>query len=188
MQSEALLSELRRGSQEAYETIFQMYYGKVFGLAYRLLGSAQEADDVAQEAFLRLYLRPLPDGREHNLQGWLLRVATNLGYNVLRSRRRRQANEGKALPDGVGAADPTDALVAADTAARVRQVLARLPERQVQILLLRQAGLSYAETATALGVAPGSVGTLLARAERAFRQAYAELEEDERDVQPDPMP
>jgi RNA polymerase sigma-70 factor, ECF subfamily len=67
-------------------------------------------------------------------------------------------------------------------------VLARLSERQVQLLLLRQAGLSYAELADALGVAPGSIGTLLARAERAFRQAYAELEAMERENPPDPLP
>jgi RNA polymerase sigma-70 factor, ECF subfamily len=187
-QTEALLSELRRGSREAFETIFRMYYGKVFALAYRLVGSAQEADDIAQEAFLRLYLRPLPPGREHNLQAWLLRVATNLGYNTLRSRKRREANESKAMPDQGDEPDPATALTVTDTAVGVQEALRRLPERQVQILLLRQAGLSYSEIAVALDVAPGSVGTLLARAERAFRQAYAGQEESEQDVQSDSMP
>jgi RNA polymerase sigma-70 factor (ECF subfamily) len=54
----------------------------------------------------------------------------------------------------------------------VRRALRRLPERQTQLLLLRQMGLSYAELADACGVAPGSVGTLLARAASAFRKAY----------------
>ena len=186
-QTEALLGELRRGSQDAFEAIFRTYYGRVFSLAYRLLGSAPEADDVAQEAFLRLYLRPLPAGREHNLLGWLLRVTTNLGYNALRSRRRREANESRAGNDPVDEVEPADAAAGADTTARVRAVLARLPERQAQILLLRHAGLSYAELAAALGVAQGSVGTLLARAERAFRQLYAQLEEMEHDGHTDSM-
>ena len=183
-QTEALLSALRLGNREAFETIFRTYYGRVFAVAYRLLGSAQEADDVTQEAFLRLYMRPLPAGREHNLLGWLLRVASNLGYNVLRSRQRRQAHESAEFVEPAEPAAPTDALAATDVAQRVRQVLAELPERQVQILLLRNAGLSYAEVAAALGIAPGSVGTLLARAEGAFRKRYGELEEIETHVKP----
>ena len=73
-QADVLLAEWRAGSREAFESIFQAYYGQVFALAYRLLGSADEAEEVAQDAFLRLYQHPLPAGRQHNLQGWLLRV------------------------------------------------------------------------------------------------------------------
>ena len=183
MQSEALLSELRQDNREAFEAIFHEYYGRVFGVAYRLLESAQEADDIAQETFLRLYLHPLPAGREHNLPGWLLRVATNLAYNALRSRHRRQANEARTVPDARPAVGEETALAGGDSG-RVRRVLAQLPERQVQLLLLRHAGLSYAEVAEALGVAPGSVGTLLARAERAFRDRYVAGEEVDADAGP----
>jgi RNA polymerase sigma-70 factor (ECF subfamily) len=185
-QTEALLAGLRAGSQEAFETIFREHYAQVFAVAYRLLGSASEAEDAAQEAFLRLYEHPLPAGRNHNLRGWLLRVTTNLAYNALRSRGRRRLREERALAEAQSAGQPAagDSMVAAtaDTAAKVRGVLARLPERQVQLLLLRQAGLSYAELAGALGVAPGSIGTLVARAERAFRDLYGELEEMEHDA------
>ncbi|MCC7355196.1 MAG: sigma-70 family RNA polymerase sigma factor [Anaerolineae bacterium] len=175
--SEALLEGLRQGDEVAFETIFRTYYGRVFALAYRLLGSAQEAEDVAQETFLRLYLRPLPRGREHNLLAWLLKVATNLGYNAARARRRRQVKEEMPATANTSEPDPADQAMQADRSGHVREVLAHLPERQVQILLLRHVGLSYEELATALGVAPGSVGTLLARAERAFQQRYSELEE-----------
>src|SRR5439155_6944320 len=68
--------------------------------------------------------------------------------------------------------DPQDELVRSEDRALVREVLARLPERQSRLLLLRHAGLSLAEVASALEVAPGSVGTLLVRAERAFANAY----------------
>jgi RNA polymerase sigma-70 factor, ECF subfamily len=183
-QTEALLAGLRAGSREAFETIFREHFGPVFATAYRLLGSAAEAEDVAQEAFLRLYEHPLPAGRDHNLRGWLLRVTTNLAYNALRSRARRLQREERAKlsSSGLAADSPGQDMADADTTARVRAVLAHLPERQVQLLLLRQAGLSYAELAGALGVAPGSVGTLLARAERAFRDQYGKLEETEHDA------
>jgi RNA polymerase sigma-70 factor (ECF subfamily) len=171
LQTDDLLEQLRQGSDEAFAEIFRAYHGRVFAVAYRLLGSAAEAEDIAQEVFLRLYLHPLAGGREHNLAGWLLRVATNLAYNALRGRRRREVRESQADVSFVEQAesgpgpDP-------ELGERVREALAALPERQVQLLLLRQAGLSYAELAAALGVAPGSVGTLLARAERAFREHY----------------
>lgn len=175
LSAEELLDQLRQGSATAFETVFRAYYRQVFATAYRLLGSAQEAEDIAQEVFLRLYLRPLPPGRRHNLLGWLLRVATNLAYNSARNQRRRSARENRALGDFPEdlQGDPNESLPDVETARAVREVLRQLPERQVQLLLLRQAGLSYAELAAVVEVAEGSVGTLLARAERAFRAKYA---------------
>ncbi len=76
--------------------------------------------------------------------------------------------------------DPQDEYLRREDRARVQAALARLPERQGKLLLLRHSGLSYAEVAMALDVAPGSVGTLLARAERAFLAAYQEIETAER--------
>jgi RNA polymerase sigma-70 factor, ECF subfamily len=175
LSTEALVEQLRLGSATAFETVFRAYYRQVFATAYRLLGSVQEAEDIAQEVFLRLYLHPLPSGRQHNLLGWLLRVATNLAYNSARNQRRRSARENRALgdlPEDLPG-DPIGSGPDVETARAVRDVLRQLPERQVQLLLLRQAGLSYAEVAAAVEVAEGSVGTLLARAERAFRAKYA---------------
>ncbi|NJO82810.1 MAG: sigma-70 family RNA polymerase sigma factor [Blastochloris sp.] len=68
--------------------------------------------------------------------------------------------------------DPATSLERAEERAQVRAVLARLPERQSKLLVLRYAGFSYTEIATTLGIAAGSVGTLLARAERAFIAQY----------------
>jgi RNA polymerase sigma-70 factor (ECF subfamily) len=175
LSTEELLDQLRQGSATAFETVFRAYYRQVFATAYRLLGSTQEAEDMAQEVFLRLYLRPLPPGRQHNLLGWLLRVTTNLAYNLARDQRRRSARENRALVDLQEdlEGEPIEIGRGAETAREVREVLRQLSERQAQLLLLRQAGLSYAELAAAVGVAEGSVGTLLARAERAFRAKYA---------------
>ncbi|MGQ9555236.1 MAG: sigma-70 family RNA polymerase sigma factor [Anaerolineae bacterium] len=183
LHTQAFQDRLAAGDERAFEAVFRAYYGRVFATAYRLLGCAQEADDVAQEAFLRLYRRPLPAGRQHNLLAWLLTVATHQSYNALRGRRRRQEREdlaGKAVVE----TEPTEVALSAHQCEQVRQALARLPERQAQMLLLRQAGLSYAELAAALVVAPTSVGTLLARAEKAFQEAYEQAERDhqERDA------
>ena len=72
--------------------------------------------------------------------------------------------------------DPQDEYLRREERERVQAALARLPERTAKLLVLRHAGLAYAEIAAALQVAPGSVGTLLVRAERAFEAAYAQVE------------
>ena len=179
--SSALLHRLSEGDERAFEQVFHACYGPVYGAAYRLLGNRAEAEEVAQEAFLRLHRQPPTRSSTPNLMGWLITVATNLAYNRLRSeRRRRRREEQVSLPaQPMDAADETD--VGGERARRVRRVLAQLPERQTLILLLRHSGLSYAEVAEQLGVAPGSVGTLLARAERAFRRAYEECEHEDGD-------
>lgn len=186
--SDVLLERIRQGDEAAFEAIFHAHYGRVFALAYRLLGSAQEAEDIVQEVFLRLYLHPPRRGEEHDLLGWLLKVATNLAYNAARAHRRRRAREERFMASPDRDSGPADEALSMDVARCVRETLARMPERQVQILLLRHAGLSYAELAKVLEVAPGSVGTLLARAEQTFQRLYREQEEGKSDVQPVPVP
>jgi RNA polymerase sigma-70 factor (ECF subfamily) len=174
-----LLEGLRRGEPRAFDALFERHWSAVYGVLFRLTGTREEAEDLAQEVFLKLYQRA-PGGGEANVGGWLYRVATNLGYNALRARRRRGDREARVaelepVSDAADSSDsPLAAVIAAETRLAVREVLAALPERQQAILILRHQGLSYAEVATALGVAPGSVGTLLARAEREFKRRYME--------------
>jgi len=172
-----------------FDALFLAHYDGVYRLAYRLAGTREEAEDLAQEAFLRLHRTPhlwhtaANPTAEHNVRAWLYRVVTNLAYNALRGERRRRQREdrlaGPTAPDtDIDIADAAlGAVEQAQAAAQVRRALAALTERQVQLLLLRQAGLSYRELAAALGVAPGSVGTLLARAEAAFVAAYRAADE-----------
>lgn len=173
-----MLENLRAGHEAAFEALFRRYYGRVYGLLYRLVGS--EAEDLAQEVFLRLYRRP-PSAPGTDVGAWLYRVAANLGYNALRARRRWRSYRdtlGEAS-DGTGwqRQEPSPEVSAerAEEHRLVRAALARLKPRQARLLALRYGGLSYREMAEALNVASGSVGTLLARAERAFERVYGEL-------------
>lgn len=172
-----LLERMAQGDGASFEALFHRHYEQVYGLLFRLVGNRGEAEDLAQEVFLKFYHQSFRLDREHNVGGWLYRVATNLGYNALRERKRRWQRNVLLLPDPAGAPDPADEVAANERMARVRAALARLPQRQVQMLLLRQMELSYAEIAESCGVAPGSVGTMLARAATAFRQAYEALDE-----------
>jgi RNA polymerase sigma-70 factor (ECF subfamily) len=111
------------------------------------------------------------------LRAWLFQVVTHLAYNSTRGQGRRQRREDAAFRMPSSEADPADLAEQVERRQSVRRSLLKLPERQAQLLLLRHAGLSYKELADVLQLAPGSVGTLLARAEAAFEKAYAAEEE-----------
>jgi RNA polymerase sigma-70 factor (ECF subfamily) len=171
----------RQGAR--FETLFLRHYGRVHGILRRLLGSDEAAEDAAQEVFLRLYRQEAPPSDDVGLSCWLARVATNLGLNILRAdRRQRNHLQHSAVLDHAeepvreDRQDPARAALAEEETALVRAALDGMSERARSLLILRNSGLAYAEIAEALGVAPGSVGTLLARAERDFRKRYEALD------------
>ncbi|MFN2115831.1 MAG: RNA polymerase sigma factor, partial [Anaerolineae bacterium] len=150
---------------------------------HRVVGSRDEAEDLVQETFARLHDRPPTSLDELSVRVWLYRVATNLAYNHLRARARRQRRDREAAARGTAVGDappgPEASAVSGAEIELVRRALAGLPDRQSKLLLLRHAGLSYAEVAAAVGVAAGSVGTLLSRAESAFELEFRSLTEVE---------
>ena len=168
-----LLDRAGRGDTASFETLFHRHYDRVYGILFRLVGERAEAEDLAQEVFLKLHDHARRRGRrdDENLAAWLYRVAMNLGYNDLRGRRRRWQRDTVLVPDTT-AGQAEEAVVRREERVRVRTALARIGQREAQLLILRQMDFSYAECAAICGVAPGSVGTLLARAARDFRTAY----------------
>ena len=161
-----------------FETLFQEQWLRVYGIIFRMVGDHAEAEDLALEAFWRLYRVHSKDDSLENPVGWLYRVAVNLGYNALRALKRRGQYEEKAgvqlledAPDG----DPVAAFERSQERENVRAVLAALKPRSTKLLILRHSDCSYQEIALILRVSVNSVGTLLARAEREFEQAYQRL-------------
>jgi RNA polymerase sigma-70 factor (ECF subfamily) len=170
---DTLLERLGRGDDAAFEQLFVRHYNQVYRVLYGLLGNPEAAEDLAQETFLELYGHaPAGTRPGATLAAWLCRVALNKGYNSLRGERRAQQRLERFAAVAREEAGPEDEIIRSEERALVREVLARLPERQSKLLLLRHAGLSLAEIGNALEVAQGSVGTLLVRAERAFANAY----------------
>jgi RNA polymerase sigma-70 factor (ECF subfamily) len=163
----------------AIEALFRVQRRRLWGLAYRLTGSAEDAEDVVQEAFVRLLAHPPP----LDVGGpWLARVTTHLGIDALR-RRRRRAYTGPWLPSPVetGDADPLELVRSGSADPEARYGLAEsatyafllaleaLSPRQRAVLLLRDVvGTSARETADLLGASEGSVRVLHLRARRAL--------------------
>jgi len=166
---------------DRFEALFERFYPDLFGLVYRVLGERMATEDILQEAFLKLADdEPLQQRPDDEVGAWLRRVALNLAFNRTRSDRRARARLERIgrleLVDGEDHDDPSDSpsdvVLRLEEQAAVRRALADVPEHQRQCLLLRHAGFSYAEIAATVGIAVGSVGTMLARAEQAFRATY----------------
>jgi RNA polymerase sigma-70 factor, ECF subfamily len=162
------------------EGLFREHYGRIVGMLTRLTGDRAHSEEIASDVFHKLSQRPaLLESRE-DLTAWIYRVATNAGFDALRTNSRRRKREEAAGMEGIHAAAPSalDAMLAEERRERVRTVLGALKPRDAQLLLLRASGLAYRELAATLGIEPASVGTLLARAEaefeRRFRARYGE--------------
>ena len=148
------------------ELVFRADYARVVAVAARVLGSRDDAEDVAQEVFLAFGRSSVPAGAA---PGWLSVAAVHTALNLLRSGRRRASREELVGADAV-APDVADAVVVLEERRRVRAALTRLPRKQAVVLVLRHSGMSYAEVAAALDLSPGSVGTTVRRAESALRK------------------
>ena len=170
-------------SPAEFEALFMEHWGRVYRLLRRLVGDPAEAEDLALEAFLRLYRgwpHKYPNGL--NIGGWLYRVATNLGLQSIRSWKRRERYEltaGRYVLEETAHESPAEILAQAEERQRVRLALARMTERQSQLLILRHSGLAYKEIAQALELSPASIGPLLVRAEREFEKQYRALAQEE---------
>jgi RNA polymerase sigma-70 factor (ECF subfamily) len=152
-----------------FEQTFRSLYPSLYRYLHRLTGDADVAEDLAQESFVRLLGRRVSDD---GVRVWLFTVATNLVRDGARKRARRaRILEAEPVLPGAFPA-PDEAVEREGRIAAVRDALGHLPARDRELLLMREEGFSYAEIARAAGVAPGSVGTLIARALRKFTQAY----------------
>jgi RNA polymerase sigma-70 factor (ECF subfamily) len=162
-----------------FEAAFLEHWPKVYTVLLRLVGERAEAEDLALETFWRLYRRAPGVLAQGDPGGWLYRSATNLGLNALRAAKRRKAYEdqaGRHALENNPAPDPSVEAERSEQRQQVRAVLQQMKPRHARLLVLRHAGLSYAEVAATLNVAPSSVGTLLTRAEKEFEERYRKLE------------
>jgi RNA polymerase sigma-70 factor, ECF subfamily len=163
-----------RNDTAEFDAVFLEHWQPIYRVLMRLVGDHAEAEDLALETFWQLYSRP--PSHHHSIGGWLYRVATNLGLNALRARKRREQHEQQAVQWSIekNSADALDRIAADEERQRVRQVLSTMDARQAQLLLLRHSGMAYKELAAALDVSVNSIGTLLIRAEREFEKRYRE--------------
>ena len=162
------VSASRGGMRPDLDEVFRRDYRQVVAVAARVLGSRDEAEDVAQEVFLDFARSAVPASQA---RGWLAVAAAHAALNTLRSGRRRTTREERSVvAEPMVVSDVAETVVVLEERTRVRAALARLPRKHAVAQVLRHSGLSYADVAAALDLSPTSVGTTVRRAESALRE------------------
>lgn len=177
---EALLAGVGRGDPSAVRQLLDRRLPRVLALARRMLNDPGEAEDVAQETFLRAWKQARswrPGGAKFDT--WLHRVALNLCYDRLRRRREVATAE---PPEQVDTGPAPDAgLLGADLSRRVEAALAALPDRQREaIVLCHHQGVGNIEAAALMTISVEALESLLGRGRRALKASLADLREQGR--------
>jgi RNA polymerase sigma-70 factor (ECF subfamily) len=152
-----------------FEQTFRAQYERIARVIAGVVQDPARAEELAVEVFLKLWRNPKAHGEKAG--AWLYRTAVRKALDELRRRTRRARYESlfgfhSPVPT------PEEVRTASEEQARVRQVLAIIEPRPAELLLLRSQGFSYEELASALDLNPASIGTLLSRAQEAFRKEY----------------
>ncbi len=152
-----------------FEAFFHERYERITRVVARVVRDPARAEEIAVEAFWKLWRSPNAYGDQAS--GWVYRTAVRLALDDLRRDARRSRTE-KASDGLAPALNPEQIRSGDEEREKVRRTLAALEPRAAELLLLRSHGLSYGEVAAALNLNPASVGTLIVRAQQAFRKEY----------------
>jgi RNA polymerase sigma-70 factor (ECF subfamily) len=170
----ALVARVAAGEAQAFRTLVDRHLPMVLGIARRMLRDDAEAEDVAQEALLRLWRNAAGlELGESGVRPWLRRVASNLCID--RVRAQRNTSLGDALPEESEPATQMTQLAEQDLERRVDAALKALPERQrLALTLFHYEGMSQIEVGKLMGISDEAVESLLARARRTLKAALKE--------------
>lgn len=172
----------QRGEDGAYQAIYDRYSNRVHSVCRRMLGNSQDAQDAAQETFLRVYQALGGFNGRYQLGPWITRIATNVCLDHIRAKSRRPKN---VLPLEIAELDtpeelevegPDDVAIRRSESRRVRKVLQCLPPMHRAAIVLRDfEGLSYQEVAVALDISEAQVKALIHRARQGFKRSWASV-------------
>ena len=170
-----LIERVRRGETRLFALLVVRYQDPVYGMALRFVRSASDAEDLAQEAFLRAYRGLEGFKGDARFSTWLYRITWNLCTDWLR-RNRKPARASVALDDDAdvadGRVDLEEGLLAAEERRKVRQALVGLAEKYRSVLILMYyQKMSYDQIASVLGAPMKTVETRLYRARKLLRQS-----------------
>jgi RNA polymerase sigma-70 factor (ECF subfamily) len=177
-----LMLRVRRGDTEAFQRLLERYRTRVFGRLFRQVGDREEAEDLTQDVFLRLYRYRRRYQPRAKFATWLFHITQNVARNALRSKRRRpcvplglvaRGEEGsfldQVLPDR--SESPSRPLEREELARRVRSAVSGLADRQRIALELHQfEDRSYIEVAAEMDMTPKAAKSLLYRARNQLRE------------------
>lgn len=162
-----------------FESLYRSHYRRVFGLCLRLLGRTDQAEDAAQEVFVRAYRALDSYDASAPFAAWVLRIASNHCIDLLRKRSGSVVSFGDEDADAAvvdtGSQTAFDTIAQSQTGAQVRAAIAALPEKyRLPVVLAYYSESSYEEIAATLGITRNHVGVLLLRAKQTLRRTLTE--------------
>lgn len=176
------LEQARRGNKEAFGMLIEAYQAPVFNLAYRMLGNADEAEQAAQEAFIRAWTRLDSYDPAHKFSTWLLSITSNYCVDQLRKRRAQLLSLDGPLPVhpalmSESASGPEAQVADGEQEEYVQNLLGTLPADYRQAVVLRYwYDMSYDEIAEVMDTTVSAIKSRLFRARRQLAETSMELE------------
>jgi RNA polymerase sigma-70 factor (ECF subfamily) len=175
-EEQRLIVASQQGDVEAFNQLVRLYERRVYTVCYRMLGNADAAADAAQDTFITAF-RKLATFRGGSFRSWLLRIATNTCYDILRARKRRPTTSLDAGDSDDSGFDPPDQSESPDEfvlrqelSTAIQQGLSALPADQRMVVILCDIqGLSYEEIAHIVGANLGTVKSRLSRGRARLR-------------------
>ncbi len=181
---DALIERCLRGDQAAWDQIVRQHWRKVFNVAYKFVGSHEQAEDLTQDIFLKIFKSLDTFDRRANFQTWLISVSRNLCIDHYRSvRKERQTIDREVTAEDVSPVSATISPLAAlehrDLAALLRQALQGLPQSLRMAVLLRDIQeLSYQEIAERLRLPEGTVKSRINRGRKELARQIQRLRDE----------
>jgi RNA polymerase sigma-70 factor (ECF subfamily) len=180
---EELMGKVAQGDVQAFENLVYRHQRRILNLIFRFIGDRAQAEDVAQDVFLRVWQASKNYEPKSKFTTWIYRITTNLCLDLLKSAHHRQIfvhphvhaerpDEGDELFSCSNKTrSPEDLLLAAERSRQISTALQNLPSNQrLAIILKKFDGLSYHEIAQVLGCSVSAVESLLVRAKRSLRE------------------
>jgi len=170
-----LMLAFQRGDESAFRGLVERNHARVIGLVYRFVGSMSEAEDLAQEVFLRVYRARQTYRPTAKFSTWLFRITANVSLNALRAHSSRRDDvsidrlaewsEKPQTPADTDGKTPEHRLQRTELQDKVQEAIRALPEKQqIAVVLNKYEGMGYAAIAKTLGCSTMAVKSLLARA------------------------
>ncbi len=183
-----LIQRCREKDLSALGELFHRYQEKIYNLAYRIMGSREDAEDLVQDVFVKVYESAEQYQEKASFSTWLYRVAVNLSIDRLRKKKRERLDplenpdteEDVSLIDALPADDPSpeELAIAREKKERIQSVLEEVDSRYRTIIILRDLeALSYSEIAAILGCSIGTVRSRLHRGRRLLKEKFKKLGE-----------
>ncbi|MGM0838304.1 MAG: RNA polymerase sigma factor SigW [Bacillota bacterium] len=174
------IKQIKKGDQDAFGEIVEIFKDKIFQLVYRMTGNAHEAEDVAQEAFIRAYININSYDTNRKFSTWLYRIATNLTIDRIRKKKpdyyldaEVAGTEGLTMYSQVAAdiALPEEEVESMELQNEIQKQILKLPDKYRSVIVLKYIDeLSLIEISEILEIPVGTVKTRIHRGREALRQ------------------